>query len=347
MGRRNIIVIGASAGGVEPLKKLISLLPRGFDAAIFIVWHISPSLTGVLPQILSRAGDLPAGNARDNEPIERGRIYVAPPDHHLVLEEGVVRISRGPKENGFRPAVDPLFRSAAYVYGPQVVGIVLSGALDDGTAGLMAIKKFGGIAIVQDPDEAEVRSMPERAMEVVSVDHCVRIEPMAALLLKLSEQEVPEAPVVSEEDRTRTEFEIDIAMQRDKKYDVLRHGSLAPLTCPECHGALVSIIEGTHTRFRCHTGHAFSAESLLDAINSSTEQQIWTAIRSLNESILLLNHMGDHFAESNQPKVAALYFREAQAAEKKAITLREAVFSNESLIPTPSQVESKAVKEDT
>jgi two-component system chemotaxis response regulator CheB len=330
---RNIIVVGASAGGVEPLKKLVSQLPTGVRAAIFIVWHMSPLVVGILPKILSQAGTLRAANAINGESVEEGRIYVAPPDHHLVLEKGCVYVTRGPKENRFRPAVDPLFRSAAYTYGPRVVGVILSGSLDDGTAGLLAIKKFGGVAVVQDPDDAKVPSMPERALEMVNVDHRVPVAQMGDLLLKLITEKVPPVPPVSEADRAMTELEIAVAMQRDKKYDILRHGSLSPLTCPECQGVLVSILQGNYPRFRCHTGHAFSANSLLEGIAESIEEKIWTAIRGLQESVFLLNHMGDHFAEINQPKVAAQYFREAKAAEKKETKLRQLVFSSD---PTPS-----------
>jgi two-component system chemotaxis response regulator CheB len=175
MEKTNIVVIGASAGGFEAIRALISSLPPDLDAAIFIVWHMSPDIRGVLPQVINRHKTIMASHAIDNEPIVYNRIYVAPPDRHLVIENGFVRVTRGPKENRFRPAVDPLFRSAAYTYGPRVIGIVLSGALDDGTAGLWTIKSRGGIAIVQDPADAEVPSMPENAIKAVDVDYLVPV----------------------------------------------------------------------------------------------------------------------------------------------------------------------------
>src|SRR3954468_6912449 len=171
MEKRNIVVIGASAGGFEAIKQLTATLPPDLDATIFIVWHMSPDIMGLLPQVINRQKTILASNAVDNEPIVSNRIYIAPPDHHLLLEEGVIRVTKGPKENRFRPAVDPLFRSAAYVYGTRVIGIVLSGALDDGSAGLWTIKSRGGLAIVQDPNDAEVSSMPEHALEAVEVDY--------------------------------------------------------------------------------------------------------------------------------------------------------------------------------
>ena len=175
MATRNIIVIGASAGGFDALKKLVGDLPEDLQASVFVVWHMSPDVRGVLPQVLNNANTICAAHACDNEPIEPNRIYVAPPDRHLLVENGRVRVTRGPKENRFRPAVDPLFRSAAHTYNNQVIGVVLSGALDDGTAGLWTIKHRGGVAVVQDPSDAEVPSMPENAMREVAVDHWFRL----------------------------------------------------------------------------------------------------------------------------------------------------------------------------
>lgn len=164
MEKRNIIVIGASAGGFEAIKRIVTDLPSDIDASLFIVWHMSPDVRGILPQVLNRVNRIYAGHALDKEEIKTNRIYIAPPDHHLVLEEGRVRVTHGPKENRFRPAVDPLFRSAAYAYSNRVIGVVLTGALDDGTAGLWAVKHYGGVAVVQDPNDAEVPSMPENAI---------------------------------------------------------------------------------------------------------------------------------------------------------------------------------------
>jgi two-component system chemotaxis response regulator CheB len=192
MEKRNIIVIGASTGGFEALKKLIRGLPPTIDASIFIVWHMSPDGHGILPHVLNGVNSLYAAHAQDMEPINSGRIYVAPPDHHLLLEKGRVRISRGPKENRFRPAIDPLFRSAAYHYKNRVIGIILSGGLDDGSAGLWAIKQFGGLAVVQDPADAEAPSMPEHALQAVEADHKVSVSEMPVLLADLVQEVVLE-----------------------------------------------------------------------------------------------------------------------------------------------------------
>lgn len=200
MEKTNIIVIGASAGGFDALKRLVAGLPSDLDAAIFIVWHMAPTAFGILPKVLNKENTLFATQAIDYEPIKRNHIYVAPPDRHLLIEKGYVRVTNGPKENRFRPAVDPLFRSAAYAYGPQVIGIILSGALDDGTAGLWAIKERGGLAIVQDPKDAEVPSMPQNAISSVEVDYQVPISEMGSLLTKLCERQIGEVkPMAMEE----------------------------------------------------------------------------------------------------------------------------------------------------
>lgn len=332
MEKRNIIVIGASAGGFEALKKLVADLPVKMDASVFIVWHMSPDLKGILPQVLNRSQTMFAAHALDQEKVNVSRIYIAPPDHHLILEKGSMRITRGPKENRFRPAVDPLFRSAAYAYGNRVIGIVLSGALDDGSAGLWTIKQFGGTTIVQDPNDAEVCSMPANAMKAVNVDHIVPIEEMGSLLARLVEEPVLESTETNLNEKEKTQLEINIAMEENGlKNSLNEFGKPTHYTCPDCHGVLSSIKEGNRLRFRCHTGHAFSPDSLLATISTSIEDGLWSAIRNMQESVFLLNHMGDHFAEVNQPKVAATFFKKAKDAEGRAKLVRRAVFSHEQL----------------
>jgi two-component system chemotaxis response regulator CheB len=335
METRNIIVIGASAGGFDALKKLVAGLPKDFRDSIFIVWHMSPDVRGVLPQVLNRCGSLPAAHALDGELIEPNRIYVAPPDRHLLVEKGRMRVTRGPKENRFRPAVDPLFRSAAYAYGNRVIGVILSGALDDGTAGLWTIKNRGGIAVVQDPKDAEVSSMPENALREVAVDYTVPISEMAALLVRLSQEGVAEnseamMKETAEDEKTRTEIRI---AAEDSAFEsgIMNLGVLTPYTCPDCHGVLSALRDGNLMRFRCHTGHAFSADSLLAAVTESVEEGLYSAMRGIEESELLLNHLGDHFAEVNQPKLAALYFKKANEAKKRAQLIRQAVLTHEQL----------------
>jgi two-component system chemotaxis response regulator CheB len=342
--KRNIIVIGASAGGFEAIRQLVAALPATLDATIFIVWHMAPDVTGVLPQVLNRQNTLPASNAVDNEPIKSNHIYVAPPDKHLLVDKGVVRVTRGPKENRFRPAVDPLFRSAAELYGRRVIGIILSGALDDGTAGLWTIKSRGGLAIVQEPAEAAVSSMPESALAAVDVDYRVSMAEMAPLLVRLAAETVSEASEAPMEEQQKTFIETRIAAQKPALHEgVLTLGTLTPYACPDCHGVLLAIADGDIIRYRCHTGHAHSADSLLATITEHIEDTLWNAIRGVEESILLLNNLGDHYADKNQPKLAAMYFKKAQEAESRAEIIRQTVFNHEQL--TTASISTQAEEE--
>jgi len=325
---QKIIVIGASAGGFEAFKTIIKDLPANFNASIFIVWHMSPDVRGILPQVLNRISTIYAAHAYDKEKIKPNRIYIAPPDHHLLVEEGKVRITHGPKENRFRPAVDPLFRSAAYAYGNRVIGVILSGALDDGTAGLWAVKQCGGIAVAQDPNDAEVPSMPENAIREVKVDHIVPVADVAGLLVKLSKEASPQNMQVMKDAKIKAE--VDIAAE-DNALDrgMPGLGELSNFSCPECHGVLSKLKDGNLTRYRCHTGHAYSVDTLLASITEKIEDGLYSAIRGMDESIMLLNHIGDHYAEINHSKLAALYFKKANEAKERAALARKAVLSNE------------------
>lgn len=332
MEKRNIIVMGASAGGFDAFKKIIAALPPDLDAAIFIVWHMAPSIRGILPQVLSQFTTMPVAHAVDGEPLGFNRIYVAPPDYHMLLEDGRVRVTHGPKENRFRPAVDPLFRSAAYHYGPRVIGVILSGALDDGTAGLWTVKHYGGLAVVQDPDEAEMPSMPDSAIQKVAVDHVVSLAHLPPLLVALTGQSAPEKTPLTMDDLEKTNAEIRIAAEENAlALNIIQYGQLSPYTCPECHGVLTLLKEGPLARFRCHTGHAYSTDTLLAAITEKIEDSLYNALRGIDESIMMLNHLGDHFAEANQPKLAALYFQKAQQAQQRGDLVRRAALLHEPL----------------
>jgi two-component system, chemotaxis family, protein-glutamate methylesterase/glutaminase len=325
-----IIVIGASTGGLEAIKKLVQDLPPTFEAPVFIVWHMASDIQGVMPRVLNKLNTIHAAHAYDGEEIKPNRIYIAPPDHHLLIEEGRVRLSRGPKENHFRPAVDPLFRSAAYVYGNRVIGIVLSGALDDGTAGLWRIKHNGGLAIVQDPKDSEARSMPENALREVAVDFCVPIAEMAALLTSLLSGWSPENTEHMKDEKTKIEIGI-AAGKNEYNRGSLKIGELSPFTCPECSGVLSKITDGYLNRFRCHTGHAYSVDTLLARISEKIEGNLYMAMGAIEESMLLLNHIGDHLAETHHAKLAALYFNKAKDAAARADILRTTVMGHEQL----------------
>src|ERR1051325_2332378 len=275
MASKDIVVIGASAGGMGALEKLVAGLPADLPAAVFVAWHLSPGVRTLLPSVLSRAGPLPAGQPSDGDPIKPGRIYVGPNDHHLLLERGYVRVTKGPKENRFRPAVDPLFRSAAYIYSPRVIGVVLSGALDDGTAGLWAIKLRGGTAIVQDPEDAMHRSMPLSALDNVEVDYKLPVADIGPLLGRLTRAEAAAEPLIAAAERDKMESEVKIARESDPRLEdvFLKHGQLSPFPCPECHGVLSMIRDGNIVRFRCHTGHGLSSGTLLESASEQVERR--------------------------------------------------------------------------
>src|SRR6185503_355450 len=292
MGTKRVVVVGASGGGIEALRTLVSGLPADFAAPVCVVLHTSPASPGILGDILSRSGPLPATNAVNGERLQAGRVYVAPPDCHLVLEPGRVRVTRGPRENRFRPAIDPLFRSAAQVYGPGAIGVILTGSLDDGTAGLWAIKQLGGTAIVQAPSDALFKSMPQNAIDQVDVDRVLPLGEIARLLVELTAVSVAAdgAAVPG-----RMHIEVRIAMQENPiDAGLERVGEPSRFACPECHGVLLQLKEGSRIRFRCHTGHAYSVASLLAAISEGIEESLWIAIRALEEGHLLMGRMAEH-----------------------------------------------------
>lgn len=323
--RKDIIVVGGSAGGIEALKILFATLPHDLAASVFVVVHTSPDAPGLLAQILEHAGTLPATLVKSNEPIEAGRVYVAAPDHHLIVEPGVARATKGPRENRFRPAVDPLFRSAAQTYGPRVIGVVLTGELDDGSAGLWAVKHLGGTAIVQDPDDALAPSMPCNALLRVKADYCVPLAEMSQLLVQLVNDE-SWADVEATKMPKHIEIEVDIAKADNPlKAGVLELGHPSSFACPECHGVLLELTEANRIRFRCHTGHAYSPESLMADLNESVEAALWRAVRSVQESARLMQHLAEHAASVRGAPAAAALQESAEKAHARAELLRQAV----------------------
>jgi two-component system, chemotaxis family, protein-glutamate methylesterase/glutaminase len=326
--RTDIIVIGASAGGIEPIRTILRGLPASFPGALFVVVHSSPDSPGVLDVIFNTAGALPASTAEDGERIAPGHVYVAPPDHHLLIEPGRIRLTRGPKENRFRPAVDPLFRSAAQTYGPRVIGIILSGGLDDGTAGLRTVKQLGGTAIVQDPHEAWAPSMPQSALRHVRPDHVLPAGEIAPLLVRLTAaaDDVEEGGYVVPED---VKIEVNIAKE-EKATDagVLQLGDPSIYACPECHGVLLEMKDRSPLRFRCHTGHGYTIESLVSEMDDVIEESLWNAIRALEERAMLMRRAGEHLSPSHPPG-ADPYLPRAEDTQRRADLVRRALFDPE------------------
>lgn len=303
-----IVVLGASAGGVGPLGQVVAALPPEFPGAVFVVLHIPPYSSSQLPHILSGAGPLPAAHPEDGEPIRPGRIYVAPPDHHLLVEGQRVGVKNGPKENRFRPSVDALFRSAAYTCGAGVIGVVLSGLLDDGTSGLWTVKRRGGVAVVQDPADAEFGAMPRSALDHVEVDHSLPAAGIGALLARLvGERAAPGREVAMSEDETRQlAVEVQIASGAHAlTLGVTGLGQPSPFSCPECHGVLYALRDGAATRFRCHTGHAYTLDALLTEVAEDIEAKLYQTQRAMEEGALLLRRMEERAAQAGDAGDAA------------------------------------------
>jgi two-component system, chemotaxis family, protein-glutamate methylesterase/glutaminase len=290
MSGHDIIVIGASAGGVEALVKVVRGLPADLPAAVFVVLHIPAQSPSLLPAILSRAGRLPAVHPTDDTKIEHGCIYIARPDHHMLIEQDHICVVRGPKENRHRPAVDPTLRSAALTYGPRVIGVILTGALDDGTAGLLAVKRRGGIAVVQDPKDALYPSMPQNAIEYVDVDHIVPLSQIASLLKRLVDEKIAaEAGYPVPQDMNN---EVSAAaMDRNASNEHDHIGIPSVYSCPECGGVLWEIQDHSLLRFRCRVGHAFTSETMQAQQDEALEEALWTALKTLEESASLTQRM--------------------------------------------------------
>lgn len=284
-----IVTLGASAGGVESLRALFKALPAGLDAAFLVVLHIPPHSPSLLDRVLEAVTPMPVCAPEDGERIRAGHVYVASADLHLMIEDGHVRQSRGPKECRARPSIDVLFRSAAVSHGPSVIGVVLSGMLDDGTAGLWAIKDRGGHALVQDPAEAMHAAMPCSAIEHVGVDTTGTCAELACRIEEIASG-TPRKSLAGPAARMATENRI-ASEGNALQLGVMDMGKVSQYTCPDCNGVLVQIEEGTIVRFRCHTGHAFSLQALLAEVSTSIDKGLWDTIRAIEERVLLLRQM--------------------------------------------------------
>lgn len=297
-------------------------MPADLPAAVFVVLHVSPYANSVLPNILNRAGALKAFHPEDGETIRMGRIYVAPPDRHLLVETGFIRLSHGPRENGTRPAIDPLFRTAARAYGSSVVGVVLSGTLDNGTVGLLAVKNRGGMAIVQAPEDALYNSMPRNAIENVEVDRVLPISEIPDALVDFARQPVAEA---SEPISKSIEYASEIAeLEKSVMNSDRKPGKPSEFVCPECGGVLWEKEESNLLHFRCRTGHAYSEKSFQALQSEQLEEALWAAYRSLQENASLYRRMARRTAKFDRNlKRLQRYEERAQKAEQHAEQIRQ------------------------
>lgn len=321
MARHDVVVIGASAGGVEALSELARGLPAGFPAVVLVVVHFPSHSRSMLPSILSRRGPLEAVHADDGAELRPGVIYVAPPDRHLLIKDGRLCLGRGPRENNHRPAADALFRSAARAFGPRVVGVVLSGTLDDGTAGLSAVRRHGGVTVAQDPADAMHSGMPRTAIEAGVVDHVLSVAEIASLLVRLAETPPGEEPAM---DDSLDDFEAALAeLRQGAIFPDEPPGTPAGLTCPECLGSLYEIHEGRVLRYRCRVGHGYGNDTLLAEQGSKVERALWTAMQVLNERAALARRSAERVGSRGSERVAARFLKLAEDAERQAMVVGE------------------------
>lgn len=325
MPTKDIVVIGASAGGVSALQRLCASLPADFPAPIFVVQHLSPSARSMLPEILNRASPLPAMTPQDGDPIEPGMIYVGGPDLHMLLRDGKVLMRRGPFENRTRPAVNALFRSAAVAYGSRVIGVVLTGLLDDGTEGLIAIKAAGGTSVVQDPKEAEWPSMPQNALQRDHVDHVLPLDELGALLTRLvSEDAGPSVPLPVEyavEDRIAAQ---DFAVMEP---EIVTPGKASHIACPDCGGVLNQIVAEDEIRFRCQVGHAYTPLGLAEAQSDELERALGVAVRTHRDRMRLFTQMCESAEARGLPHAVKRWMTAVADSKQMVDVLEQAMAS--------------------
>jgi two-component system chemotaxis response regulator CheB len=312
----DVVVIGASAGGVKALQTLVSRLPDAFNAAVLVVLHVRAEVESFLPDILRKAGVLPAVHAADGSVLEAGRIYIAPPDCHLLFHNGYLRVIRGPKENRHRPSIDVLFRSAAMTHGNRVVGVLLTGADDDGTAGLLSIKRSGGVTVVQAPEESEFPRMPQSALTAVKPDFVLSVAEIGPLLGNLVKglQQPTGRPVMMEADERPPAERVP--------GDDKGPGVPTAFSCPDCNGTLWELHDGDLIRYRCRVGHAYSAATALDAESEAVERALWEAVRVLEESASMSRRIA-----SKTETLREQLNRKAEERDRHAQVIRELLLS--------------------
>jgi two-component system, chemotaxis family, protein-glutamate methylesterase/glutaminase len=330
MQNRDIIVIGGSAGASAPLKEILGRLDTDLPAAVFVVLHIPSQGLGILSTVASASGKLPVRQAEDGLKIENGHLYLAAPDHRLLLVDGRMMLGRGPRENMARPAIDPLFRSAALHYGPRVIGVVLSGFLSDGTAGLNAVKRCGGVALVQEPSDAMADEMPRRAMEATVVDLCVPGARLGDVLYDLAREQAGKALPIPAEIR----LEVEIAAgERIGSENLRQIADPSPLTCPSCGGVL-SVLKADHPlRFRCQVGHAYTADALAKEQESRVDEALRVALRIIEERAELVHRICEEERRSGRLALANMYESRAIEYRRYADMIRRVMI--ESLDPEP------------
>ena len=322
MANRDIVAIGASAGGIEALVHLVRDFPREFPASVLVTVHLPSTRQSVLDGILSNAGPLPASFAEPNERLRKGRIFIAPGDRHLIVEDDRLTLGHGPRENNTRPAIDPMMRSIATCCGPRAIGVVLTGTLSDGASGLWAIDQCGGITVVQDPNDAAFPEMPANALNRLQPDHVVTLEAMPRLLASLVLQPAGATMPVPKS----IQFEVAVAKGGASKTDDMDHiGRRSALACPDCHGVMWEIDEGDLVRYRCHVGHTYTAELMALAIDENLRRALGSALRALEERRTLANRLRRQAEQSRQPNLAASWRQRENDAQREVDLIRTSI----------------------
>lgn len=347
---RDVVLVGGSAGSIEALPQILSRLPADFAAAVFVVVHTTPDGPGVLPRVLSRAGPIEAVHATEGETFHPGTIYLAPPDHHITLSQGdIIHVRRGPRENGHRPAIDPLFRSAvANGYGPRCIAVVLSGYLDDGSAGLYAVRSRGGICIVQDPSDAIAEDMPRNAIAYAGADYVLRASEIGEKLIELVSRYKKVVTMTRKNGNNKRNRSKNGGKSNSGKSDIWKNqlvanndeanGNPSVFACPECHGVLFEIKEGKGVRFRCRVGHGYSEAALNHELSSSAESALWAAMRALDEKAAMSRRLAE--AGSGPQRWEARLREQAETYAKHAEVLRNMILG-EAQSETDSRTEAK------
>ena len=328
MANRDIVAIGTSAGGVEALLSLVKRLPKDLPASVLVTIHLPSYVQSALDELLTRAGPLPAQFARDGEAVRNGHIYIAPPDCHLLLDDHRVSLGMGPRENNSRPAIDAMLRSVAVCCGARAVGVVLTGTLGDGASGLWALRTCGGLAVVQDPHDAAFPEMPLTALNRASPDHVVSLSEMPALLVELVRE--PAGHQVSASPTLR--YEVEIAKDRRNNMNAMdKLGRRSVLSCPDCGGVMWEIDEGGLARYRCHVGHAYTAELMSLALDENLRRALATAQRALEERVALARRLHDQAADKGQRLLARSWSDRMREFERELKVVRDSMLRMEQI----------------
>ncbi len=322
MANRDIVAIGTSAGALEALRFLVGRLPGDLPASLLIVTHLPTRFPSALDTILSQSGALTATFAQDGDPLEHHRIYIAPAGSHLILEQDRLRLGTGQRENNARPAIDPLFRSVALCCGSRAIGVVLTGTLGDGASGLLALKQCGAVSLVQDPRDASFPEMPTTAISRARPEHVVKLAALPGLLEKLVQE--PAGPPKPVPDNLK--YEVEIAKSgRASMSNLDRFGRRSVLACPDCQGVMWEIDEGDLVRYRCHVGHAYTAELMSIALDESLTRALASALRALDERVALAERMRRQANESGRTHAAESWAQKGREFEREASVIRDSV----------------------